>query len=210
MKNPKALKNRYRAYFWRLPLYLILPLYLMGCTQPVVSDASKPSTLPEPSAKPNLNTTTKPSSTPTPPASSKPQLPQPNPQLAQSLPITAKAEIAGRTVQLEVARTFAEQAKGLMYRPALPDDRGMLFPFDPTRQIAFWMKNVPVDLDMVFLYKGEVKAIAHSAPPCVAEPCAIYPSEGVVADQVIELRAGWAMQMGVKVGDRIVVTPLTP
>jgi uncharacterized protein len=212
MKDSTTPHNLRRAFFWCLPLYLMLPLSLMGCAPPVMSDASKPSTQPQvnplnevkPSAQPS------PSSTGTVTTSGKPPMPQPNAQLAQFLPITAKAEIAGRTIQLEVARTFAEQAKGLMYRVALPDDRGMLFPFDPPRQTAFWMKNVPVDLDMVFLYQGEVKAIAHSAPPCAAEPCPIYPTEGAFVDQVIELRSGLAKELAIKVGDRIVVTTITP
>jgi uncharacterized protein len=213
-KKLKTLCHLARAYFWRFPLYLMLPVYLMGCTQPVMSDASKPITQAQSTVKPSNDVTntrvSTPTASPSVPVTSNPPLPQPNAQLAQFLPITAQAEIAGQTVQLEVASTFEQQAKGLMYREPLPSDRGMLFPFDPPRHTAFWMKNVPVALDIVFLYQGEVKAIAHSAPPCVAEPCAIYPSEGVFVDRVIELRAGWAKERGLKVGDRIVVTPLTP
>jgi uncharacterized membrane protein (UPF0127 family) len=129
-----------------------------------------------------------------------------NSKLAQFLPITAMAQIAGRTIALEVTRTPAEQAKGLMYRQALPDDRGMLFNFIPARPVAFWMKNVPVALDMVFVHKDRVVAIAVAAPPCVKDPCAIYPAEGVIADRVIELRSGLTSEMGLKVGDPIVVS----
>jgi len=130
---------------------------------------------------------------------------QKNPQ-AQFLPITATATIAGRKIQLEVTRTIPEQAKGLMYRSALPDDRGMLFRFNPAQPIAFWMKNVPVALDMVFIHNNKVVAIAASAPPCVSEPCPTYPADLVVVDQVIELRAGLTQEMGLKLGDRITVT----
>lgn len=128
-----------------------------------------------------------------------------NSQLAQVLPVTATAQIAGRTIALEVTRTQSEQAKGLMYRPTLQDDRGMLFNFNPPRQVAFWMKNVPVALDMVFIQNDKVVAIAAEAPPCIKEPCAIYPAEGVIADRVIELRSGLTSEMGLKVGDHIVV-----
>jgi uncharacterized membrane protein (UPF0127 family) len=128
-----------------------------------------------------------------------------NSELAQILPITATAKISGRAIALEVTRTPSEQAKGLMYRPALPDDRGMLFNFNPPRPVAFWMKNVPVALDMIFIHNQRVVAIAAKAPPCVKEPCAIYPAEGVIADRVIELRSGLASEIGLKVGDLIVV-----
>jgi uncharacterized protein len=126
----------------------------------------------------------------------------------QYLPITAKAKIAGRVINLEVTRSVAEQAKGLMFREALPDNRGMLFNFNPPQTISFWMKNVPVPLDMVFIYEGKVVAIAANATPCKAEPCNIYPNIPVLTDRVIELRAGWARQMKLKVGDKVVVEAL--
>jgi len=81
-----------------------------------------------------------------------------NVEKAQYLPITARAKIAGRTINLEVTRTNAEQAQGLMFRSTLPDDRGMLFNFNPPQAMSFWMKNVPVPLDMVFIYQGKVVA----------------------------------------------------
>ena len=124
---------------------------------------------------------------------------------AQYLPITARAKIAGRIINLEVTRTIPEQSKGLMFRSTLPDDRGMLFNFDPAQAIAFWMKNVPVPLDMVFIYQGKVVAIAPNAAPCKVIPCAVYPSTPVVTDQVIELRSGLAKEMGLKLGDRVIV-----
>jgi uncharacterized membrane protein (UPF0127 family) len=118
------------------------------------------------------------------------------------LPITAEAEIAGQVIQLEVARTPEQQEKGLMYRPALPDNRGMLFPFEPPRPVRFWMENTPEPLDMVFLLNGEVKAIAANAPPCTSQPCPTY-GPGTAVNQVIELRSGRAAELGLKTGDQI-------
>lgn len=127
----------------------------------------------------------------------------PHPE-AQQLPISAAAEIAGEQIQLEVARTPLQQAKGLMHRPPLPADRGMLFSFDPPRPVQFWMKNTPSPLDMVFLRAGEVQAIVSNVPPCTADPCPTYgPDSPLPIDQVIELRAGRAAELGLAVGDRI-------
>jgi len=95
---------------------------------------------------------------------------------------------------------------GLMYRPALPDDRGMLFPMLPPRPVAFWMKNVPVALDMVFLYQGRVIAIVPQVPGCRVDPCPNYGPPGKV-DQVLELRSGRAAEVGLKVGDSATLTP---
>ncbi|MCX5961805.1 MAG: DUF192 domain-containing protein [Cyanobacteria bacterium] len=122
------------------------------------------------------------------------------------LPITAKITIAGKPLNLEVARSPQEQATGLMYRPALPDDRGMLFPMTPARPVTFWMRNVPVALDMVFLYQGKVKAIASSVPPCTTPECPVYGPPGDV-DNVLELRSGRALELEIKVGDEATILP---
>ncbi|MDF0553696.1 DUF192 domain-containing protein [Kamptonema sp. UHCC 0994] len=129
--------------------------------------------------------------------------------LGQMLPITAKANIAGSAINLEVTKTPEEQAMGLMYRTSLADDRGMLFSFNPSRRVAFWMKNCKISLDMIFLRDGVVRAIAPKSPPCTAEPCPTYDSKASV-DQVIELRGGRAAELGVKVGDRISIQFLGP
>jgi uncharacterized protein len=122
----------------------------------------------------------------------------------QALPITAKATYKDQVIQLEVAKTPDQQETGLMNRPPLPDDRGMLFPFEPPRPVVFWMKNTPSPLDMVFLLNGEVKAIAANAEPCTADPCATYGS-GTAVNQVIELRSGRAAELGLAVGDRVTI-----
>ncbi|MDB9373160.1 DUF192 domain-containing protein [Nodularia sphaerocarpa] len=121
----------------------------------------------------------------------------------QMLPITAEAILAnGTRIQLEVAQTPEQQAKGLMYRPALPDNRGMLFQFPAAQQVNFWMKNVPVPLDMVFLQNGVIKYIQASAPPCESEPCPTYGPD-VPIDTVIELRSGRAAELNLQEGDLI-------
>lgn len=121
----------------------------------------------------------------------------------QQLPISAVAVVPdGTKIKLEVARTPQQQAMGLMYRPALPDDRGMLFEFPSPFQASFWMKNVPVALDMVFMRDGVVQYIAPSAPPCNSNPCPTYGPETPI-NQVIELRSGRAAELGLKVGSPV-------
>lgn len=123
--------------------------------------------------------------------------------LGQKLPISAQAIVPnGTKIELEVARTPEEQAMGLMYRPALPDNRGMLFQFPRPFPASFWMKNVPVALDMVFLRNGVVKYVAAAVPACTADPCPSY-GPGTSIDQVIELRSGRAAQLGLKAGDTV-------
>ena len=120
----------------------------------------------------------------------------------QVLPVTARAWIADRSIELEVAKTAEQQDIGLMYRTSLANDRGMLFEFKSARRVSFWMKNCKISLDMIFLRDGVVEAIEVSAPPCTVDPCPTYGPDTAV-DRVIELRGGRAVELGVKVGDRI-------
>lgn len=127
----------------------------------------------------------------------------------QMLPISAQVMIAGRTIELEVARTQQQQAMGLMFRTALADNRGMLFQFEPPQPAKFWMKNTLIPLDMVFLQNGKVEAIAASVPPCTREPCPTYGPD-VAVDQVIELRGGRVAELGLRVGTRLNINFLKP
>lgn len=130
--------------------------------------------------------------------------------LGQQLPITARVNIHGTFIDLEVAETVAQQEMGLMYRTYLAGDRGMLFSFKPAQITRFWMKNTKIPLDMVFIHRGKVVAIADNVPPCTQEPCAVYGPDRLLVDQVIELRAGRAAELKLKVGDGIAVEFFSP
>lgn len=126
---------------------------------------------------------------------------------AQSLPVTAQARIGQEIIDLEVARTAKEQATGLMYRQTLADNRGMLFPFAKAQQVSFWMRNVAIPLDMIFLQDGRVVEIAANVPPCNTSACPTYGPQSPV-DAVIELRGGRAAELNLQVGDTVSVKTL--
>lgn len=69
-------------------------------------------------------------------------------------------------VQVEVARTPQERARGLMFRKDLPQDQGMLFIFDETEEHSFWMRNTLIALDMIFLSEDRtVEGVVANATP---------------------------------------------
>ncbi len=122
-------------------------------------------------------------------------------QTAQVLPVTAQVQIGQQTIALEVAKTPEQRSRGLMYRTELASNRGMLFLFETTEPLSFWMKNTLIPLDIVFLKDGEVKQIA-TASPCHKSPCPLYSSKASV-NQVLELPAGKVQELGIKIGDRL-------
>jgi uncharacterized membrane protein (UPF0127 family) len=98
----------------------------------------------------------------------------------------------GFEVTIELAITPEELAQGLMYRPSLPTERGMLLIFAEERLPAIWMMNTLVALDIVYLdHTGTVVDVIPNAQPCPAEPCPRYvPKQS--AEAVLELAAGAA------------------
>lgn len=124
----------------------------------------------------------------------------------QPPPTVAKVDLPkaglpdGFIVDLELAVTPQEVADGLMYRPSLPENRGMLFIFEADRYPSFWMKNTLIPLDLVFLDStGSVVDVVANVPPCAADPCPTY-SPKTPARAVLEMAAGTAARHGVEAG----------
>ena len=121
----------------------------------------------------------------------------------QQLPVTAHWCLdAQRCIALEVAVTPSQQRIGLMQRPALPPLRGMWFPFDRPQPLRFWMLNTLAPLDMVFVRDNRVLAIEADVPVCPSLPGRGY-GPRAARDGVVELRAGAARRLGIKVGDPV-------
>src|SRR5581483_8429908 len=66
------------------------------------------------------------------------------------LPVV-RMKIGSQTFNLEVARTEAQQEKGLMKRDSMPADHGMIFVFPEELERSFWMKNTRFPMDILFL-----------------------------------------------------------
>jgi hypothetical protein len=114
----------------------------------------------------------------------------------------------GFKVSAELALTPAQQAKGLMFRPSLAPEAGMLFVFKDSGLKSFWMKNTIIDLDMVFLDAGlKVVRVFHRVPrsrPGLPEDEIARAS--APASCVLELAAGAARAHGLKPGSVIKIS----
>ncbi|MEP0796035.1 DUF192 domain-containing protein [Trichocoleus sp. DQ-A3] len=184
---------------------MMLAVLLMGCSASVPSTSSQSGEPAQPLQQ--ASPVSSPTSAPTTPAQQAHSSPEASPaqnKRGQTLPISAKATMAGQVIQLEVARTPQQQQMGLMYRTSLADDRGMLFLFNPPQPINFWMKNTLIPLDMVFMLDGVVKEIVADVPPCKTSLCPTY-GPNTPVNQVIELRGGRAAELGLKAGDRVTI-----
>ena len=104
-------------------------------------------------------------------------------------------------VKVEVARTNAQRARGLMFRQDLPRDHGMLFLFDETAEQTFWMRNTLIPLDMIFLGDDRVVAgVVANAAPRTETPRTV----GKQSRYVVEVSGGEAAAHAVGPGTRAV------
>jgi hypothetical protein len=102
---------------------------------------------------------------------------------------------------VEIADEPAEQARGLMFRPALPEGAGMLFLYDPPQQARFWMRNTMIPLDMVFIDDaGRVESVAERRDTYSER---VSGSGGPVR-AVLEINGGLAARLGIGPGDQAV------
>ena len=105
----------------------------------------------------------------------------------------------GKRLKIEQSQ---DQIKGLMFRPSMPKSQGMLFTYEgPPKRHSMWMKNMRFPLDIVWLNSNlEIIYINHDVPPCDQAQCAKY-SSVYKASHAIELNAGTASRLSLKVGD---------
>jgi uncharacterized membrane protein (UPF0127 family) len=109
----------------------------------------------------------------------------------------------GTSITAELAVTDEERQRGLMFREKLLPDQGMLFVFDKEDTYSFWMKNTLIPLDMLWLDQDRrIVHIARNVPPCTADPCPSY-SPDRPGLYVLELAAGSADRLGLKLFDRL-------
>ncbi|QOV88509.1 DUF192 domain-containing protein [Humisphaera borealis] len=118
---------------------------------------------------------------------------------ALSEPVRLPIKLGSETIRMEIAATDALRQRGLMYRTSLPQDAGMVFVFQREQELAFWMKDTRIPLDIVYLERsGRIVSIKHMAPYDINAT----PSEGF-ARYAIELNLGAAARLGLKRGDFI-------
>jgi hypothetical protein len=120
---------------------------------------------------------------------------------------TPRGEVAfpdKTVVAVEIADTPALRQRGLMFREHLAPAEGMVFVFEAVGFYPFWMKNTLIPLDMIWVGPDrKVVSVAHSVPPCKADPCPNFSPTGD-ALYVVEVVGGFAKKHQLKAGDQLV------
>lgn len=103
-------------------------------------------------------------------------------------------------VQVEIADSAEERARGLMFRRHLPPGQGMLFIYETPQPVSFWMRNTLISLDLVFIdARGEVRHVHPMARPLdeTAIPGAAPGDPAPDRLMVLEVPGGDAARLGI-------------
>jgi uncharacterized membrane protein (UPF0127 family) len=110
-------------------------------------------------------------------------------------------------VRVEIADDYFEITRGLMYRTALPENRGMLFVYGEEQELSLWMKNTLIPLSAAFMdSEGRIVDIQDMKPVGLEQtvPDARLPRyvSTKPAQYALEVNQGFFEERGVEVGDR--------
>ena len=109
-----------------------------------------------------------------------------------------KAQLAGAKLDLAVAHTPELRGLGLSGVEELGDNEGMLFIFEEAGKNGFWMKDMLMSIDMIFVDSdGKVVLVEENVSPDTFPES--FGSE-TESRYVIELAAGRAGEIGVVEG----------
>ena len=111
----------------------------------------------------------------------------------------------GRLIRAEVMIKPADMERGMMYRDSLPQGHGVLFVHNKLGPYRYWMNNVKIPLDIIFMDDAKrIVEIAADTPPCTSKPseCPLYGGHHMEMF-VLELAGGEARRFSLREGQTL-------
>ncbi|MBL9135611.1 MAG: DUF192 domain-containing protein [Verrucomicrobiales bacterium] len=161
----------------KLILWLSLLLGLSGCERSAIPAADKVTTAPAPA-----------------PIGSQPWLNDGKPQT--DLP-RIKLYLGAKELNTELALTTAAIQKGMMWRTNVAETEAMLFVFAQPHQTAFWMKNVPMSIDVAYIDPEGAILEIHRLERQNTNP---VPAKASNVQFALETAEGWFQRNGIGPG----------
>lgn len=112
--------------------------------------------------------------------------------------------ISNQTFKLKLAKTPKEQEIGLSETTSLPQNQGMLFVFESPGNYSFWMKNMQIPIDIIYINDDEITQIFEDVqPPANPNADLVIYSPQKASDKVLEINAGLSKKHNFKTGDKV-------
>lgn len=118
--------------------------------------------------------------------------------------------IRGVHIEVELARSRAEQVQGLSDRRKLGWGHGMLFQYREPGFQRFWMKRMHFPIDIVWIRDDHLVQVSHrvpAAPPDTPDDQLPTYATSELVDCVLEVSAGLAQASGWRRGDAVELSP---
>lgn len=115
--------------------------------------------------------------------------------------------IANHKFHLQICVNDSERAQGLALKKIIAADYAMLFPFDKAGEQIFWMKDMLIAIDIVWLLDNKIVFIEHNVPPPspLVKNLPTYGS-GYLADAVLEFKEGTAQRLNLKIMQQVQIS----
>lgn len=114
--------------------------------------------------------------------------------------------VGEKVLSIAIAQTHEEKVQGLSGCGELPENSGMLFPYEPAQPVSFWMKDMLIPIDILWIRSGKVVGVTANIPvPAPNTPVSDLPqyqSPGPI-DSVLEIKSGGAKEYGIEVGSSV-------
>jgi uncharacterized membrane protein (UPF0127 family) len=117
---------------------------------------------------------------------------------AQQLPRT-ELSAGVHLIHAEVADNFVTRMQGLMHRPSMGANEGMLFIFDEPGIQCMWMKNTLIPLSVAYIADdGSIVNVEDMKPQTEDSHCTKKPVRFA-----LEMNLGWFASKGLKPGAKL-------
>ncbi len=122
-------------------------------------------------------------------------------------PAVKTITLGEKSINVEVADTESERSLGLGKRESLGENTGMLFVFEDKDVLrTFWMKDMAIPLDIIWINDDKVVKIDKNVPAPPAntsdENLTQYKAPSPI-DYVLEVNAGFSDKNDTKAGDTV-------
>lgn len=114
-----------------------------------------------------------------------------------------EVEISGKTFILKRAFTPEARELGLSGTASLPDNGGMIFEFETPSKYGFWMKDMLMPIDIIFVDQNTITDVYKYLTP-ESFPASFLPSRDI--NFVIELNAGESEKTKIEIGEEIKIS----
>ncbi len=119
----------------------------------------------------------------------------------QKIQEMSNVTIKGKKVYVEIVYTYRARSRGLMHRPNLSENDGMLFMYPEAQSLSFWMKNTKLPLSIAYIKPDGTITDTLDMKPFDESS---HPSSGDV-QFALEVNQGWYKKNDIKVGDKVTI-----